>query len=161
PLFLPLPMSFECDILFALLGDVRRNSRALRQLRTLTQAGFAVHAITLGDAAEASDLLPGVRLHVIPTPTVRGPRFFSNAHQLVLRRAASISARAYHASDLYVLPALARQARRKNARLVYDSRELYSGLGSTRRKPWASAYWYLLERRFIQRTRLVITVNES
>lgn len=155
-------MDFHCDILFALTGDVRRNSRALRQLRALTSAGYSVQAITLGPAAEdVSGDLPGVGLHVLPTPKREGPGYFLEIHRMARLRAQSIAARAYHASDLFMLAAMARTARDRQAALVFDSRELYTHLASTRHRPWASSFWGVVERRHIRKAALVTTVNDS
>ena len=40
------------DIVFALTGDVRRNSRALKQLRALAALGATVEALTFGPVAD-------------------------------------------------------------------------------------------------------------
>ena len=154
-------MPLDCDVLFALTGDVRRNSRALRQLRALTEEGYRVHALTLGQSSAADTGLPGVHLHVLPTPTVRGPLFFLKMHRIMTKRARTLSARVYHASDLFTLPAMARAASRHGASVVYDSRELYTALAPARRRPWVSWFWRAIERHFIRRADLILTVNNS
>src|SRR5690606_2548287 len=90
-----------------------------------------------------------------------GPGFFLYIHRQAFSRARRIRARIYHASDLFMLAAMARAAASTGAGYVFDSRELYTGLGSTRRRPWASAFWSALERRLISRASLVMTVNDS
>ena len=152
-------MPESCDIVFALTGDVRRNSRAVRQLEALRDDGLQVTAITLGPEPNRESGIPGVRLLVLPTPSVRGPRFFLEMHRLFRQAAEPLAARAYHASDLFTLPAMRAAARRENVPLVYDARELYSGLGAAHKRPWASAFWYLLERANVRSADLVLTVN--
>ncbi|HYE96652.1 MAG TPA: glycosyltransferase, partial [Rubricoccaceae bacterium] len=112
------------DVLFALTGDVRRNARAVRQLRALAGMGLHVRALTLGPGGEAPEL-PGVELVPLPVLKGRGPTFFLGVHRAVRRLARRMPARVYHASDLYTLPALAGAARFHRARLVFDARELY------------------------------------
>lgn len=146
-------------VLFALVGDVRDSSRALRQLRALAALGCRVEALTFGPAAD--DLAEGVTLHVLPRPSGSGPAFFWRAHRLFLRAAGSRAAEVYHASDLYVLPALVAAAKRHGGRVVLDARELYPHVDATAGKPWATWAWSALERRYLPHTDAVLTVNES
>lgn len=149
------------DVVFALTGDVRRNSRALRQLRTLAGLGCSVEVLTLGPPASHAPFEPGIHLHVLPEPTARGPRFFARIHRDVRRAAMERPARVYHASDLYTLPALAAAARRHGGRLVYDARELYPYVASTAGRPWTTYAWRWIESRYIHRANAVFTVSES
>ncbi len=149
------------DVVFGLTGDVRRNSRALRQLRALVALGVTVEALTLGPPAEAPWLEPGIRLRVLPRPPGGGPRFFGGIHRLFKAAAAQRPARVYHASDLYTLPALHAAARRHGGRLVYDARELYPHVAATAGRPAVRLFWRLLEGRYIRRADAVFTVSES
>lgn len=151
----------QTDVLFALVGDVRRNSRALRQIRALVEIGATVQVLTTGPAAPDAPIEDGVRLHVIDAPSQGGPRFFWKMHQRMREAALSYPARVYHASDLYTLPALHAAAQQHGGRLAYDARELYPYVGATAGKPWATLFWYALERRYIRRADAVFTVNES
>lgn len=149
------------DVVFALTGDVRRNSRALRQLRALRDAGSTIDVLTLGPPAPDPLLEPGIRLHVLPRPPGGGPRFFAQIHRLFRTAAKAIPARVYHASDLYTLPALASAAHRHRGRLVYDARELYPYVASTAGRPWTTSLWRFVEGRFVGRADVVFTVSES
>lgn len=148
-------------VLFALVGDVRASSRALRQLRALAEIGAEVDVLTFGPPSEPDEVAEGVRLHALPRPGGQGPLFFRRAHRLFRGEALKCSAAVYHASDLYVLPALAAAARRHDARLVLDARELYPHVDATAGKPWARRAWTALERRYLPRTDAVLTVNDS
>ena len=153
-------------IVFALLGDVRGSSRALKQLRVLRALGLDIEVLMtdppLGDAlGEGLPLDDRLRAHAIPRPPGRGPRFFWAAHRQFRRAALERPAALYFASDLYTLPGLAKAAQRHDARLVFDSRELYGHLDSTAGRPWVRAVWQAVERRFIRRADVVFTVNES
>ncbi|MEM9665657.1 MAG: glycosyltransferase family 4 protein [Bacteroidota bacterium] len=147
------------DVVFALTGDVRRNSRALKQLRLLASLGYQVDILTLGPPAPDPQLEPGLRLRVLEPPTGRGPRYFWNVHRTFSQ--ALGAARAYHASDLYVLPALAAAARRHGGRLVYDARERYPHVASTAGRPWVSWVWRLIEGAYVRRADAVFTVSAS
>ena len=147
------------DVAFGLTGDVRQNSRALRQLRALQALGCTVEVITFGPPGET--IGEGLRLRVLPKPLGGGPRFFARVHRLFRQEALRTPARVYHASDLFTLPAMHAAARQHGGRLVYDARELYPHVGATAGRPWARLFWYLVEGLYIRRADAVLTVNES
>jgi glycosyltransferase involved in cell wall biosynthesis len=148
------------DVVFALTGDVRRNSRALRHIRTLVKNGLSVEVLSHGSESGPFELLQ-TRVHWLNNFTSRGPAFFWQNHRRIANRAISIRARVYHASDLYALPALAAAADRHNGSLTYDARELYPHVASTVGRPWARVVWQEMERRFIRRADGVITVSDG
>lgn len=149
------------DILFSLTGDVRRNSRALKQLRLFAAMGHTVEVLSLGPPAEQPFLEPGIRLRVLSRPPGRGPRFFARVHQLFKETAQQIPAQVYHASDLFVLPAMYRAARSHRGKLVYDARELYPHVASTAGRPAVHHFWKYIEGRYIRHADAVFTVSES
>ena len=149
------------DVVFALTGDVRRNSRALKQLRALAALGATTEALTFGPPAEEAWLEAGIRLRVLPRPPGSGPRFFARIHRLFAQTARAIPARVYHASDLYTLAAMHAAARHHKGRLVYDARELYPHVAATAGRPWVRAMWRLVEGRHIRHADAVFTVSDS
>ena len=149
------------DVVFALTGDVRRNSRALKQLRALAALGAMTEALTFGPPAAETWLETGIRLRVLPRPPGSGPRFFGRIHRLFAEAARAIPARVYHASDLYTLAAMHAAARHHNGRLVYDARELYPHVAATAGRPWVRTMWRFVERRHIRHADAVFTVSDS
>lgn len=63
------------------------------------------------------------------------------------------------ASDLYSLPAAAKMANEKSV-LIYDSREIYSKLGSLTNKPIRQLFISAIERKYINQCDLVYTTGE-
>ncbi|ACY48737.1 glycosyltransferase [Rhodothermus marinus] len=150
------------DVCFALVGSVPHNSRALRQLRALVRLGLCIEAFGFGPpAALPADLQDAVRYHALPLPERQGPRFFWQVHRRLNAAARACRARVYHASDLYVLPALAAAARRHGGRLVFDARERYPYVAGTAGRPLRQHFWKLVERRYIRRADLVLTVSDG
>lgn len=147
--------------MFAFLGDVTGSSRALRQLRVLAAAGVRVRVVAFGEVREPAALPDGVEIVPLAMPVARGPRLFWEAHRALVRTLRDLPADAYHASDLYVLPALARAARQRGVPLVYDAREWYAGLDAAHRRPWVGWAWGAVESRFAPRCALVLTVNDA
>lgn len=166
----PFEVPSAPHVLFAFLGDVTGSSRALRQIRALVGAGWRVTVVgapPAGEALRAPGALPdGVRHRIAPVPAGAGPALFARAHRAVARALDEAirddgPPRVLHASDLYVLPALARAARTTGARLVYDSREWYAGLDSSAARPWTSRVWAAVEARYAPRADAVLTVNDA
>ena len=109
-----------------------------------------------------NEALPeGATLRLLERPAGGGPRFFLRNHRVMMEAARETPARIYHASDLFVLPALARAARWPSGRLAYDARELYPHVFGTVGKPWASWFWKRVEGRYARRADAVLTVNDT
>lgn len=153
--------SSDLDILFALTGDPRYNSRALKQLDVLADAGYQIQVVGLANTPATEQRSERVNIQLLERPHGGGPRFFRRCHQLFSGYVANVSARAYHASDLYVLPALAGRAKKTDGKLVYDARERYPYVASTVGRPWVRLFWEFLESRYIRRADSVFTVSQS
>ncbi|MDQ7041234.1 MAG: glycosyltransferase [Rhodothermus sp.] len=150
------------DVCFALVGSIPHNSRALRQLRALVDMGLRIEAIGVAPPAPLpADLRDAVHYRTLPPPTATGPRFFWQVHRQLRAAVVSCIARIYHASDLYVLPALAAAARRHGGRLVFDVRERYPYVAGTAGRPVRQHFWKLVERHYIHRADLVLTVSDG
>ncbi len=154
-------MSAASDVLFAMTGDVHRNVRALRQLHALSEAGLTTTLLALPAGSLRSRLPPGVELVEVPVQESGGPRFFRDVHRAFAAAASARPASVYHASDLYVLRALAAASRRAKARLSYDARELYTHVAATEGRPWARAFWRAFEAGPIRRADAVFTVSDA
>lgn len=153
--------SSDPDILFAITGDPRFNSRAIKQLDVLADAGYHIEVIGLAETPASFMLNDRVHVKVLARPAGGGPRFFWQCHRLFSASAAGVKARVYHASDLYALPALAGCAKKTGGKLAYDARERYPYVASTVGRPWARLFWSMLESRNIRRADSVFTVSQS
>ena len=149
------------DVVFTLTGDIRWNSRALKQLRLLNTIGCSVLAIGIADKSTGVQQGDGVVIRTLKRPGGSGPRFFKQVHELMKETVLDVESSIYHASDLYTLPAQAAAAKRHRGKLVYDARELYPNVASTTGRPWAHWFWRTLEWRFSRKADLVSTVSPS
>ena len=157
----PVHAEDRFDVAFALYGDLRNNSRALRQLRVLGDAGLRIRIVAAGPGEPGAPEIPGASLCAVPISGFSGPRFFLELHRRVREALLETPARLYHASGLYVLPAACSAARKYGGRVVYDARELYTHVSATAGRPWVRAFWYMLERRYIRRADAVLTVGNA
>jgi len=154
-------MKAETDVVFALTGDVHRNARALKQIRSLAGQGWSVHVLALKGDADVVEMPSGVHVETVELRHSRGFRFFREVHARMSAAALDVPASVYHASDLYVLPAMALAARSNGADYTYDSRELYPHVASTVGRPWVGWYWSYVEERYIRGSAAVFTVSRK
>ena len=146
---------------FVMTGDLFRNSRAIKQLRSLASRGWRVDVYHLDGGTPPTPLPAGIRAHTLERPAGTGPTFFRAVHVLFQ---SSLRGRRFdlvHASDLYALPACAEWAGVLKVPYTYDAREYYPFVAGTVRKPWARWWWARLERRYIRHASAVFTVSES
>lgn len=122
--------------------------------------GVRLTVVDVGQTRMPAALPASVQHVSLARPEGRGPRWFWDAHRRVKEALRSVIADLYLASDLYVLPACAAAASTREARLVYDSREIYTHLDSSAGRPWVRWLWGGVEHRYITRADAVLTVNE-
>lgn len=151
----------DVDVVFTLTGDIRWNSRALKQLRLLSGLGYSVYALGIADKSTGIQQGDGITIRTLKRPDGSGPRFFKRVHELIKEASGEVRASIYHASDLYTLPAQAAVAKKHRAKLVYDARELYPHVASTSGRPWVRWFWQAMEKRYGRKADLVSTVSAS
>ena len=142
-------------------GDVRYNSRALKQLRVLSEEGYKVQAIGLAKEATRYVLDENVSVQLLSRPSGHGPRFFWRCHKRFKEVVSAYQADVYHASDLYNLPALVQVSKDRNAKLVYDARERYPYVTAATGRPWVRWFWSIIESQGIKQADVVFTVSLS
>ena len=148
------------DVVFVITGDIRFNSRALKQLKLLSDEGYSVLAVGLGDEPLEYQLDEHVLIKLLRRPEGHGPAFFWRCHKLFNTLVSNEPASVYHASDLYNLPAVARAANKHQAKLVYDARERYPYVAAAVKRPWVRLFWEGIESHFIKKADAVFTVSQ-
>jgi glycosyltransferase involved in cell wall biosynthesis len=152
------------DVVFALVANPYRNSRAVRQIRLLADEGFSVLVLAVDDQSSGISFPPSVEVRCVSVDAAGGPSRFRQINRRFTAAASGINARHFHASDLYVLQAMATAAKSAPegpATYSYDARECYPHVASTVGRPWVSWYWRHVERRLVQDAAFVFTVSES
>ena len=151
----------QFDIVFALSGDLNRNARALKQLRSLASAGYEVQVLHPGGNAPDVPLPKGVSALKVPIPVGSGPKWFKEVNEVFRRHMMTFRPSVFHASDLYVFSAARAASRKTGAYLTYDAREYYPHVAGTTGKPWARWWWARTERKNIRHADAVFTVSDS
>ena len=142
-------------------GDLHRNIRALKQLKSLARAGYGVSVFHLGGSTSRVALPDRVTEQVVHVPPSRGPRYFQAIDSAFKDALAPFQARLFHASDLYVLSACAKAATQWGAKYSFDSRELYANVAATHRRPWVRWWWTRLEKKYLPATACTFAVSDS
>lgn len=145
-------------------GDLPYDFRVYRAARTLIDAGYRVSLLAPRfDAEPLPDIWSTDHLVIDQLPMPRETslrRRYPQFWRWATGRATQLAADIYHAHDLDALWPAARAARRHEARLVYDSHELFVGQSSLVSRPLIRGFWSLLETRLVSRADAVMTVSE-
>ena len=148
-------------MVFVMTGDLYRNSRALKQLRSLASHGWHVEVLFLEGDAAPIPLPEAIVPHPLPRPRSIGPQFFWDVHGTFAAALDSLPADVFHASDLYALKACRTRADKLGVLYTYDAREYYPHVAGTVGKPWARWWWARQERKHIRGAAAVFTVSDS
>jgi glycosyltransferase involved in cell wall biosynthesis len=145
-------------IAYFILNSFDFDSRARLEVETLGDMGHHVEIIATAGADSVSfNRFPIHRIAQWNHPT-RKFRFLQY-NMTAARIGRRLRADVYHAVDLDVLQAAVRSAGK--AKIVYESRELYTELEALSGRPAIKAVWRGLEGRLIGKADKVITINES
>lgn len=144
---------------FIYFGDIRYDSRLQNLAGTLAKNGHSITVLQAADSDEEFEL-NGIRVVSLKTNNrIRGWARFLWFYARIIPAALKIKAGYFCAADLYSLPAAAWAAERNQAKLFYDSREIYSALGALAGKKTKQNIWCLVEKRFIKKA-VVFTSGE-
>lgn len=147
------------SVAFCLLGDITRNSRALRQIESLGRSGFSVYGLGFTKSTPHSSSFGDASIKLLPYPSATGPRLFLKAHQALKSELEELTPSHFHASDLYSLPASAAAAAKNNAILTYDARELYPHVESLRTSLFKRIAWRMIEKHLVRQCDKIFTVS--
>ena len=143
-------------IAIGILSDLYHETRLLRMVESLQQAGWQVIIISAADADGEHPFhdVEFVQLHLKSRRRLK--RVFLSFMWQLFRVAGKLDVDCFLAVDP---PALFPLALRRRCRpLIYDSREYFIELGTVVRRPLIKRFWYLLERYGIKRADSWLTV---
>jgi glycosyltransferase involved in cell wall biosynthesis len=154
-----MPAPFH--ICFTFLGDIQYDSRLSRCVKTLSSRGFQVSVLAATEKSERR-LFRGANIRSFSVPPGAGGKFrFLLFYLKALWPALRANADCYFASDLYSLPVAYLAAKLRRAKLIYDSRELYSSIAALQDRLHTQRFWSYIESKTIRCTSIVFTVNDA
>ncbi|MCS6966485.1 MAG: glycosyltransferase [Candidatus Kapabacteria bacterium] len=144
-------MPSSWDICVLSMSEALYDARTLNVARSFAQEGWRTCLLSWG-TPEAATFLQRLGIEGIlrPRPALRRVwKQWLLFSLWVLRNRHSLQARVYWAADIYTLPFAAHLARRRQAIVFYDSRELFFALASLRKRPLAQRFLQWAESRYI------------
>lgn len=129
------------DLIVILYGDHSRDARAMNFFSSADKLGLKVALISSSGKPDASQNI----FHVSATGRRHLYRWFYFSRNL---RNSNFKSKIILASDLYALPGAANLAGKCGAKLLYDSREVYSHLGTLEGSPLKQSIVTFIERKY-------------
>jgi len=136
------------------LGDFFRDARCINMADSIIDAGKDMVIIDSGNGAET---YRNKKIHHIPVSAsgiYKYLKFYRESKKILK----GVSPICIIAGDLHSLPSAASQSR---AKLIYDSREIYTQLAGLKGSPIKQFFWSFIERIFINKVSMVIVTADS
>lgn len=147
-------------ILIIFLGNPFHDSRSFKMFKSLSEAGHIVKILCAHQPGESK--IENAQIFYIDLKNYK--RAFSKILSFYIKAlpvAMRFKIDVVVASDLFSLPLAWVVSKRCNAKLIYDSRELYSSLASHYKNPFKQSILSYFEQFFALKSDLFITVNQS
>jgi glycosyltransferase involved in cell wall biosynthesis len=147
-------------IIVSVTNDLSTDQRVRKQCASLHEAGFEV--MLIGRRQRGS--LPVIRPYKLKRLRLffnRKALFYAEYNFRLFFILLFSRAHLYYANDLDTLTANALASFIRRKPLVYDSHEYFTEVPEIQSRPLVKSVWKFLERAFIGRASIVLTVNES
>ena len=170
-------------VAMAVLNDFTHDSRVLREAVTLVKDGYSVAVVALlSNELPTYEVVNDIKVFRIKNTKFLGfrnlVRYYtpllwngSSLQRKLYRKLAALEADIYHAHDLNTLLPCHQAAKKNNAKLIYDSHELFlstilppyplKNVLRTCYRFFVMLYFSIIERLLIRKTSAVITVNDT
>jgi glycosyltransferase involved in cell wall biosynthesis len=142
------------DGCFIFFGDVRFDSRLQNVLRSLSKQYSQLLLLQTSEQDEHFTFEHCQVLSVAVSPKLRGVAKFMSFYRKLAPKVFGVRATFFCAEDIFSLPIAYWMARRKKARLYYDSRELFFALAQLTKKPYKQRFWASVEAYCIRRAKV-------
>lgn len=136
------------------LGDFFSDGRCINMVDSIIDAGKDIVII---DSGNGGGTYRNKKIHHIPlsaTGIYKYLKFYRQSKKILK----AVSPICIIAGDLYSLPSAASQS---PAKLIYDSREIYTQLAGLKGRPIKQLFWSFIERIFINKASMVVVTADS
>lgn len=151
------------DVCFLLLQSIAHDARTLNLARTLKKHGKSILLLGIGTAEDGARLsTEGIDFVAIlpPTAPAKLALRWLKFHSALFFHGRKYQARIYCAEDVFTLPSAFMLASGNRARLVYDSREIFSALASNHSRPLRQKMISSIERYYIPKISRIFTSGD-
>lgn len=149
----------KVDFCFAFLGHPELDSRITNFYDSLTERGKKV-AIIGFDWFGKGKIKNRENYFLYSVKRRPSLIFYFDFIKNLRKTLAQIDAEIYVAEDIYTLPLVYKAAKKRNAKIYYDSRELYNFIGGLARKPFIQKTIAAIEKKYIAKVDLIIVTGE-
>ena len=154
------------------IGDIKYDSRALKMAQTLAQNGYKVNIFSfhsfnipanlMSNFAKNDSYLTNKKIEITYIKLKNSNKapfleFYIKAFSILIKNKTDYML----CPDVYSIPLAYIASLFFKCKYIYDSRELFTDLASLHKKKIKQFVWKLIERCFVPRAKLLITVNES
>lgn len=153
------PPMVQYDACFIALSDIRTDARTVNIAQALAKAGKRVCMLV----PDWCGTIQIEAIDIVTFPCIQKSRLWKKWIQFRkngVSTGKTINSKSYWAADLYSLPVAVQLAKRNKAKVVYDSREIYSTLGPLHKHPIKQAAIASIERRYAQFAHTIIVSGE-
>ncbi len=147
-------------ILIVFLGNIKTDSRSFKIYMSLKEAGYNVEVICASEPEEPileSKEIICVKLKKFRKAIFKILAFYFKSLPLIIKIKTDIVI----SSDLFSLPIAWLISAKCHAKMIYDSRELYSSLASTKNRQIIQSLITYFEKFFALKCSVILTVNQS
>ncbi len=149
----------KVEFCFAFLGHPELDSRTTNFYKSLTKRNHSVSLIGFDwlGKGKFNELQNYILFSVQRRPSIH---FYTDFIRLLQRQLWKTKAKVYVAEDIYTLPLMVSAAKRNNALVYYDSRELYNYIGGLKNKPLVQRIISAIEKKYIYKVDKIIVTGE-
>lgn len=150
------------DVCFIAFVDIETDARTLNLAHTIARQGLKVSVIGLGTASiitdDPNDSISYYKIHINPKNKTwqKWLDFYRKSTVIAF----DIRTKFIFAEDVYSLPIAKEMANNCKAKLIYDSREIYSALGPLAGKKFKQLIIKHFEKHYIHRVSDIIVTGE-
>jgi glycosyltransferase involved in cell wall biosynthesis len=147
------------DFHFSFLGNPYLDSRVMNFAETLREKGKSV-AVTGFDWYGKIPENRRENFSVFEIERRPAIKFYYRFAKILRTALEKTNAKIYVAEDVYTLPLVVKAAKKRNAKVYYDSRELYNYIGGLTKKPLAQKIIAKIEKKHIYSVDKIIVTGE-
>lgn len=153
-------MSDKKKVIITFLGNIDYDTRSYNLFNTLDSQGYDVEFIGFDWLTENFKSIKGKKTVYKLSKKPLSIFFYIKFYSLLKLNLLSKKFDIIFAEDLYCLPVCVVVGKMKNAKVIYDCRELFGFLAGLKNKKYVQKFWSIIEKLFIKKANLVITTGE-
>lgn len=155
-------MNYDFDICFITMSELQTDARTLNFIRTIRKFNKRIAVVSIAKSTNVysidSDDVQSFTINIPQQLKANQKwRIFNKEIKLIANK---LKAKIYWASDFFSLKSARDLSIRNKSKLFYDSREIYSAVGSLNKKPLKQMIQKYLEKKWVKSVDKIIVTGE-